>query len=315
MPRTRQPAIVGQTPAMHALRARLTRFAQVDHPVLIRGETGSGKDLAAQAIHDSGARRGAFVAVNCATLRAELAAAELFGSRAGGFTGAVNREGLCVQARGGTLFLDEIGELPLDAQAMLLRVLALNQVRPVGGQRAVPVDFRLVCATHRDLGQMVRQGRFREDLLHRINTLTVRVPPLRERVADIEALSAHFLDARHALTPSALAVLTAHTWPGNVRELHNVLIRASVQADGPIDAMHLDLPTANLPTANLSTAKGTTRPPARISRPLAPLKVQMGRAVAQAVRVYGGNVREAARALQISPTTAYRYLGFNAPEP
>lgn len=300
MHRFHQPAaIVGQTLIMRQLRHRLDRFGQVDHPVLITGETGSGKELAAQGIHDSSGRKGRFVAVNCATLRAELAAAELFGSRAGAFTGAVNREGLCRQAQGGTLFLDEIGELPPDAQAMLLRVLALKVVRPVGGQRAQSADFRIICATHRDLGAMVQAGRFREDLLHRINTLSVRIPPLRERQADIEVLSRYFLkDDAKRLTPGALSALKAHPWPGNVRELRNVLIRASVQADGPIQSAHL----------GLTTTRRTVQP----IQALAPLRVQMGRAVAQAVRAYEGNVREAARALQISPTTAYRYLGFVA---
>jgi two-component system NtrC family response regulator len=298
------PSIVGQTLVMRQLRHRLDRLAQADHPVLISGETGSGKELAAKAIHDASLLRGSFVDVNCATLRPELAAAELFGSRAGGFTGAVNREGLCMQARNGTLFLDEIGELPLDAQAMLLRVLALKVVRPIGGRQAQVVNFRLVCATHRDLGDMVRQGRFREDLLHRINTLSVRIPPLRERIDDIDALCRTFMESPfERLTPSARAALRAHLWPGNVRELRNVLASAETLADGPITAAHLDL-------------KLTTRRPVAAPTMLVPLKVQMGRAVAHAVRAYEGNVRKAAQALQISPTTAYRYLGFAAaPDP
>lgn len=291
-------AIVGQSTCVRALRARVCRLGPASHPVLILGETGVGKELAAQGLHAASRRAGPFVAVNCAMLRPDLVAAELFGSRAGGFTGATNRDGLCVQAHGGTLFLDEVGELPLDAQAMLLRVLSLKVVRPVGGQRTRPADFRLLCATHRDLEAMVEARTFRADLLHRIDTLRVRVPPLRERLDDVRLLAHHFIGRHDArFEPCAWRALRSHRWPGNIRELNNVLTRARYDVDGPIrgDALGLD-------------RSGRTRSEPTSSR-MTPLRQQMSEAVARAVQACGGNVRAAARALQISPTTAYRYLG------
>ena len=295
--------IVGHSSTVAALRARISRLAPADHPVLIQGETGVGKELAARALHAESGRVGPFVGVNCATLRPDLVAAELFGSRAGGFTGATNRDGLCVQADGGTLFLDEVGELPLDAQAMLLRVLSLKVVRPVGGHRTRRANFRLLCATHRDLVEMVDARAFRADLLHRIDTLRLRVAPLRERLDDLEPLARHFIrsDVRR-LTPCAWQALRAHRWPGNVRELSNVLERAQIDVDGPIRGACLDLSPR---CASSASAPGQ----------LTPLRVQMGEAVARAVQACGGNVRAAARALQISPTTAYRYLGFDDAAP
>lgn len=295
--------IVGQSSAVRALRARIRRLGPASYPVLILGETGVGKELAAQALHEASERAGPFVAVNCATLRPDLVAAELFGSRPGGFTGATSREGLCVQAHRGTLFLDEVGELPLDAQAMLLRVLSLKQVRPVGGHTSRAADFRLLCATHRDLDAMVAAGTFRADLLHRIDTLRVRVAPLRERLDDLPLLARHFVGgAVNRFDNDAWSALRAHRWPGNVRELVNVLKRATIENDGRIGSVALGLVQTG--GRGPSRAHG-----AAVS--LAPLRVQMGEAVARAVQACGGNVRAAARVLQISPTTAYRYLGFS----
>ena len=291
-------AIVGQSAAVRALRARVRRLGPASHPVLIQGETGVGKELAAQALHAASDLSGPFIAVNCAMLRPELVAAELFGSRAGGFTGATNRDGLCVQAHGGTLFLDEVGELPLDAQAMMLRVLSLKRVRPVGGHRTQPADFRLLCATHRDLSAMVDAHTFRADLLHRIDTLRVRVAPLRERLDDVRPLACHFLGRDRARVEAcAWRALREHDWPGNIRELSNVVTRARYDAEGPIRAETLRLGRTARPKADVALGR------------LAPLREQMSEAVTRAVNACGGNVRAAARALQISPTTAYRYLG------
>jgi transcriptional regulator with GAF, ATPase, and Fis domain len=235
-------SIIGRGPAMTRLFATLDRVIDSPLPVLVLGESGTGKELVARAIHfQSGRRAGPFVGVNCAALPATLLESELFGHVRGAFTGADrDRTGLVALARGGTLFLDELGDMPLEVQAKLLRVVQEREVRPVGGSDSVPVDFRLVCATNRDLRAEVARGRFREDLYYRVGVVEVELPPLRERVEDIPALAAHFV-ARSAaslgraaprLTAAALRRLVQHAWPGNVRELENVLTKAVVFASG-----------------------------------------------------------------------------------
>ncbi len=228
--------LLGRSPAMRAMFARLGRIAQHKNPrVLITGETGAGKELVARALHRRSARStGPYVARDCATIPRELAESILFGFRRGAFTGAVaDTRGCFEEAHGGTLFLDEIGEMPLDLQAKLLRVLEQKEVVRVGEHHPREVDARVIFATHRDIQNMVSEGKFREDLWHRINGFPVAVPPLREREGDVQFLAAAFLAecVVESGTPRRLAeetcrALERHTWPGNVRELRSVIERA-----------------------------------------------------------------------------------------
>jgi len=230
--------LVGQSPAMRALAARLERLAASDTTVLVQGETGTGKERVAEALHLAGPRAQApLVTVDCGALPAGIIESELFGHEKGAFTGAVaSVAGAFERARGGTLFLDEVGELPLDLQPKLLRALESRSVRRLGGARALPIDVRIVAATNRDLQLEVAAGRFREDLYYRLAVVTLTVPPLRERIEDVPLLAAHFArdlaaDPARILTPDALAALCRHAWPGNVRELRNTLERAIALAE------------------------------------------------------------------------------------
>ncbi len=242
--------LVGESTALEQVRRLIARVASSDAAVLIRGETGTGKELVARAIHEgSGRAGGPLVAVNCGALPEHLVESELFGHRKGAFTGAdEHRAGLFEVANGGTLFLDEIGELPRSLQARLLRVLESGEIRRVGDNHPIMVDVRLVSATHRDLEEMVRGGEFREDLLFRINTFEITVPPLRDRREDIPGLADHFIRRGRPQLPSqatlldadTLASLVAHDWPGNIRELANVIEHAMVLCDElPLSVEHL----------------------------------------------------------------------------
>jgi DNA-binding NtrC family response regulator len=229
--------LVGASMPMRQVLRFLTRFASRETPVLVEGETGTGKELAAHAVHQLSRRRDKpFVAVNCGALSPELAMSELFGHEAGSFTGAMSRHrGAFEQAGGGTLFLDEVGELPLVVQAALLRVLETGCVRRVGAERETTTDVRLVAATNRELMAEVRRGRFRQDLYHRLAVLRVRMPALRERPDDLPELARVLLErsgSRQVLSDDALAALRGHDWTGNVRELRNVLEHASAMAEG-----------------------------------------------------------------------------------
>jgi transcriptional regulator with GAF, ATPase, and Fis domain len=248
-------SIVGRGAAMTRLFHTLDRVIDSPLPVLVLGESGTGKELVARAIHFQSARRaGPFVGVNCAALPATLLESELFGHVKGAFTGADrDRVGLVALARGGTLFLDELGEMPLEVQAKLLRVVQEREVRPIGAAASVPVDFRLVCATNRDLRGEVAHGRFREDLYYRVGVVEVALPPLRDRTEDIPELAAHFVTraaeslGRPAprLTRAALRKLLSYAWPGNVRELENVITKAVVFASaGEIGEGDVELPRA-----------------------------------------------------------------------
>ncbi|WP_439628260.1 sigma 54-interacting transcriptional regulator [Gemmata sp.] len=235
--------IVGQSPALVAVLQRVARVAATDATVLITGETGTGKELVARAIHSAGPRRGKpLIKLNCAALPAGLVESELFGHEKGAFTGAVARKpGRFELADGGTLFLDEVGELPPETQAKLLRVLQEREFERVGGTVPVKVDVRVIAATNRALAEMAAAGTFRGDLFYRLNVFPVRLPPLRERPGDIPLLVRFFL-ARFAgrlgarverVSPDTLALLTAYRWPGNIRELENVIERAVILSDGP----------------------------------------------------------------------------------
>ena len=229
--------IIGRSPAMQEIYRIVARLTGTDLTVLIAGESGTGKELVARALHDFGKRRtGPFVAVNMAAIPKDLIESELFGHEKGAFTGAVaRRAGRFEQAEGGTLFLDEIGDMPLEAQTRLLRVLQQGEFVPVGGSHPIRTNVRIVAASHRDLAQMVSQGLFREDLFYRLNVVPIRLPALRERVEDIPALAQHLLAKAQAeglpskiLSPGAIARLKAHSWPGNVRELENLIRRLAV---------------------------------------------------------------------------------------
>jgi transcriptional regulator with PAS, ATPase and Fis domain len=219
--------------------------------VIISGESGSGKEVVARAIHDLSSRsRGSYVPFNCASVPRELFEGQLFGYRRGAITGASSdHPGVIRAADGGTLFLDEIAELPLDVQPKLLRFLENAEVFPLGGQRPVKVDVRVLAATHRDLLELVREGRFREDLYYRLQVVPIRVPPLRERLEDIPVLARHFVrqltqeGEPPVLAPDALTTLLGHGWRGNVRELRNVIERALAFSPAPdvLTARHLRL--------------------------------------------------------------------------
>ena len=231
-----QLPLIGRSPAMQDIYRTLARLMATDLTVTIYGESGTGKELVARALHDYGKRRhGPFVAINMAAIPRELIESELFGHEKGAFTGAGARyAGRFEQAGGGTLFLDEIGDMPLEAQTRLLRVLQDGTYTTIGGRTPIRADVRVVSATHRDLRQLVRQGLFREDLYYRLNVVPIRLPPLRERTEDIPELVRHFVARAQeeglpgkALTAEAMADLMAYRWPGNVRELENLVQRLS----------------------------------------------------------------------------------------
>src|SRR4051795_2148459 len=244
------PTLIGETPSMQAVRRLIETIAPTDASVMILGETGTGKELIARNLHDKSRRAAqAFIPVNCGALPENLVESELFGHRKGAFTGAdTNRKGLFEVANGGTLFLDEVGELNKSVQVKLLRFLESGEIRRVGENDPFRVDVRVLCATNRDLREMIATDQFREDLFFRINTFEIHLPPLRERKADIPLLAQHMLTrfssrrsgAGSTLTPEALEMLAAHDWQGNIRELANAIERATILAGGsPIGPEHL----------------------------------------------------------------------------
>ncbi len=246
------PRLLGTSASMQALREMIARVARSQAPVHIFGESGTGKELVAKLIHESGPRRDApFVPVNCGAIPTELMESELFGHKRGSFTGATaDKKGLIQAAEGGTLFLDEIADLPLHMQVKLLRVIQEKAVRPVGEAREVPIDVRILSATHKNLVQAVAEGKFREDLFYRVNVIELRVPSLRERLEDIMELAEAILRrlgrrmkiAPPALAPDALGALKSYAFPGNVRELENILERAiTLSTSGAIHAGDIQL--------------------------------------------------------------------------
>jgi transcriptional regulator of acetoin/glycerol metabolism len=286
----------GEDPGLQRAVQRLARVADQDIPVLLHGETGSGKDMLARAIHAaSGRDRGRYVALNCAAMPESLIDAELFGYEAGAFTGARRdgSKGLIVQADGGTLFLDEIGDMPLALQTRLLRVLENREVWPLGALKPVPVDIRLVSATHRDLEAMVADGGFRADLYYRLRGLQVALPALRDR-ADKAKVIAHVAAEeapRARLSAEAWHILLAHPFPGNVRQLRHVLRLAACTAENGVIA-HADLDL----------------PPGRTGAAPADFEAAERNVIVEALRVHHGRVAQAARALRISRATLYRKM-------
>lgn len=231
--------LLGDSPSMEQIRAMITKLSRSQAPVYIGGESGTGKELVARMIHEQSPRSDyAFVPVNCGAIPSELMESEFFGHKKGSFTGAVtDKEGLFQAASGGTLFLDEVAELPIHMQVKLLRAIQEKAVRGIGARTEIPVDVRILSATHTDLGVLVSEERFRKDLYYRINVIELKVPSLRERAQDIPMLCAHFLtrlggDHPPALSDGAMAALGAYPFPGNVRELENILERALTLCDG-----------------------------------------------------------------------------------
>ncbi len=297
--------LLGRSPAMARLRDLVARIAPSDATVLIRGESGSGKEVAARAIHAASARAaGPFVAVNCAAIPENLLESELFGYRRGAFTGAdEDREGLFEAARGGTLLLDEIGEAGPGVQAKLLRVLAERRINRVGDPREREVDVRVLAATNRPLEDAIREGRFREDLYYRLLVIPVDVPPLRERPGDVEILADHFLAGfgrREGLTADLQRRLRAYGWPGNVRELRNVIERAHILAGPqPVGEEHVMLDVGSPPRRRDDSAEA--------SGGLA-LEDHERRLIRAALQRAGGNKTEAAKMLGITRRTLYSRL-------
>src|SRR5580700_9543018 len=268
--------IITKPPAMAAVLRMAEKAAASTIPVLVSGESGVGKELIARAIHGSGERRAKpFVAVNCGAMPENLVESILFGHEKGSFTGATERHvGKFVEASGGTLFLDEVGELPAAAQVKLLRAIQEGEVEPVGARKTIKVDVRIVSATNRDLIADVKAGRFREDLFYRLHVFPITVPPLRERLADIPALTRHFL-ARFAaeegkrirlITPEALHVLSTFRWPGNIRQLENTLFRAVVLAESDTIGL-LEFPQI---AAQISAQPEAEAAPRESGQPLVP---------------------------------------------
>ena len=298
--------MVGASPPMLDLFASIRKVASVDAPVLITGESGTGKELIAHAVHERSSRSsGPFVAINCGALPANLIQSELFGHEKGAFTGAINRQvGRLEKASGGTLFLDEIGDLPLDLQVNLLRFLQEGTIERVGGTESIQLNVRVLCATHMDLEEAIRQGRFREDLMYRLNVLQLRPPPLRERGDDIELMARFFFSkfrneaprATKGFSKRALQAMKSYHWPGNVREIINMVRRAMVMCEGNlITPADLGLDSAPEPVMSV-----TTLHEARI---LAERDVING-----ALKRTGNNVTKAAALLDVSRVTLYRLI-------
>jgi len=260
--RSQRGSLIGNSEAMQRVRAMIEKVAETDATILVRGESGTGKELVARELHERNSvrRNGAFVAVNCAALPSELIESELFGHERGAFTGAATkREGKFEQADGGTLFLDEIGDMSSNVQAKLLRALEERRIERLGGNESIPVDVRIISATHRPLEQEIANGNFRADLFYRLRVVTIEIAPLRERREDIPVLAETFLRLageryelpQRALSQGALRRLVEYDWPGNVRELKNTIDRAVIMAEGD-EVNARDLPdeiTAGLPTS------------------------------------------------------------------
>ncbi|MFB3916398.1 MAG: sigma-54-dependent transcriptional regulator [Terriglobales bacterium] len=303
-------SIIGRTPEMEKLYRIIAKAAQSTHPVLIMGESGTGKELVARSIHFSGPYKDKpFIPVDCGSLVPTLIESELFGYVRGAFTGAQrSKEGLLAIADGGTVFLDEVGELPVDLQAKLLRAIQEHEIRPVGSTKRVPINVRILAATNRDLETAVAEGRFRRDLYFRLNVLTLRIPPLRERKQDIPLLASHILErqgratgTQRTLSDDALKAMLAYDWPGNVRELENCLERACTMSSGPV--LHLADLSSAVQNAQFQGARGV--PSGLRIVPIAELEKQ---AILSTIDQLNGDKLLAAKLLGIGKTTLYRKL-------
>jgi len=309
-PRSAFGMIVGESPEMEKLYRIIAKAAQSTHPVLILGESGTGKELVARSIHFSGpAREKPFIPVDCGSLVPTLIESELFGHAKGAFTGANRqKDGLLTVAEGGTVFLDEIGELPIDLQAKLLRAIQEKEIRPVGSTRSVPMNARVLAATHRDLEAAVAEGKFRRDLYYRLNVLTLRIPALRERKHDIPLLVHFFLErmaqttgVRRNVSDDALKEVSQFDWPGNVRELENCIERACTMSSGPV------LHTADLPTI-VQDAKRNSASQNGFASNVIPIAELEKQAILGTIEKLNGDKLLAAKLLGIGKTTLYRKL-------
>jgi transcriptional regulator with GAF, ATPase, and Fis domain len=305
--------LVGKSPEMRMVHEVIRLVASRRATVLISGETGTGKEVAARSVHLAGNRRiGPWVAVNCSALPETLLESELFGHVRGAFTGALqSRAGRFEQANGGTVFLDEIGELPLELQAKLLRVLQEREVQRLGGTETIRLDIRVIAATNRDLAARVQEGKFREDLYYRLNVVPIEMPPLRKRPTDITLLAAHFMEkicktegiARKAMTPEALDRLRVHPWPGNVRQLENAIEMAVALSGDRVSLGPADFPLPSVDLPRITDAAALVDVPdcgldyeqtvALIERSI----------LKQALRKTGGNKKAAAEMLRLKRTT------------
>jgi DNA-binding NtrC family response regulator len=301
-------SIVGRAPEMERLYRIIAKAAHSSHPVLVLGESGTGKEMVARSIHFSGPFRDKpFIPVDCGSLVPTLIESELFGYVKGAFTGAVqSKDGLLAIAEGGTVFLDEIGEMPVDLQAKLLRAIQEKEIRPVGSTKRIPINVRILAATNRDLEQGVAQGTFRRDLYFRLNVLTLRIPPLRER-QDIPLLAGYFLEKlsrnsnqERELSDEALKVMLAYDWPGNVRELENCLERACALSTGPI------IQIADMPSAIHGI--GATPVAGETSSKIVPMSELEKQTILSTITQLNGDKLLAARLLGIGKTTLYRKL-------
>jgi DNA-binding NtrC family response regulator len=297
-------SLISKSPRMHAVFELIQNVATTTTTVLIEGETGTGKEMVARAIHEASAthRTGPLVAVNCAALPEQLLESELFGHEKGAFTGAATqRKGRFELAQGGTLFLDEVGDIPAAMQVKLLRVLQERRFERVGGAQSIEADVRVIGATNRNLGRLVKKGKFREDLYYRLNVVKIDLPPLRDRPEDVPLLATHFAQKyareneppRH-LSPAAMERLLAHPWPGNVRELENAIERACVTARGP------NIDPEDLPLEVVKPLKSPIARLADVSRPLPDLVREMTTQLEQhylrrALQKCRGNVGRCAR--------------------
>ena len=303
--------LVGGSQGIQNVKKLIGKVAPTNSTVLVLGETGTGKELVARAVHDQSLRADMpYVAINCGALPESLIESELFGHRKGAFTGAdEQRVGLFEVADGGTLFLDEIGELPMSMQSKLLRVLESGEVRRVGDNESFTVDVRIICATHKPLEEMVHEDQFREDLMFRINTFEINIPPLRERIEDIQELSRHLLgrlrfpaaSKENPISPEALELLQAHVWPGNVRELANVIEYATILCDAP------PILPEHLPQrfdARQLRSTGTT---VKMNGPMTLREMEM-QAIYAAIERHDGSKPKAAEELGVSLKTLYNKI-------
>jgi transcriptional regulator with PAS, ATPase and Fis domain len=317
-------SFVGTSPAAVEVKRQARRAAQSSSPVLLLGETGTGKELLAHAIHAaSERRRGPFISLNIAAVPDTLLEAEFFGVAPGAYTGAdrKGRDGKFRLADGGTLFLDEIGDMPLALQAKLLRALQEGEIEPLGSNKLIPFDARVIAATSRDLAALVREGKFREDLFYRLNVLPVRVPPLRERRSDIPALlevlgeemALRSNDRQPELSADAIALLSAQTWRGNIRELRNVLEQSAMRSDSAsIDRAQVEEVLKESGIERIAPAVAASDASVSASDPLRPLAEQVAelerRAIAAAMEATGSNKLAASRMLGISRAKLYERL-------
>lgn len=313
------PTLVGETSAMLAVKRLIDTVAPTDASVMILGETGTGKELIARNLHDRSRRAsGSFIPVNCGALPENLVESELFGHRKGAFTGAdTNRKGLFEVANGGTLFLDEVGELNKNVQVKLLRFLESGEIRRVGENDPFRVDVRILCATNRDLRDMIVAEQFREDLFFRMNTFEIHLPALRERKDDIAHLAAHLLrrfapkrgGAESHLTPEAILALQAHDWPGNIRELANAIERATIlSGGGPILAEHLPTQQAIRRAHAPGTASSHAGPHFQIPEGSPTLRDIEMKYIQVVLEKHNGNKPSASKELGISLKTLYNKI-------